>query len=171
MLDKFYLNVKGKKALVLGTGGAARAVVFSLLNKGIDKIYIASRNADKARAEKWPPKAEILSYDCLKSLKNMDYIINCTPAGMYPNVDFSPVDRNIIKNFSVAIDLIYNPYRTVFLNYAEELGLKAFNGLYMLIAQAIISQEIWNNIAIDKKQIDIIFELIKEKYIFKFLGI
>lgn len=163
MLEKYDVNVNGKKALVLGTGGAARAVVFSLLNKGIDEIYIASRNKDKIKTEKWPPKAEILSYDCLKSLKKMDYIINCTPVGMYPDIDSSPADREIIKNFSTAIDLIYNPYRTLFLNYAEELGLKTFNGLYMLIAQAIISQEIWNNMVIDKKQIDIIFELIKEK--------
>ncbi|SKA81791.1 shikimate dehydrogenase [Caloramator quimbayensis] len=163
MLDKYDLNIKGKKALILGTGGAARAVVFSLLNKGIDKIYIASRNAYKAKTGKWPPIAEILSYDYLKGLKNMDYIINCTPVGMFPNIDSSPADREIIKNFSAAIDLIYNPYKTLFLKDAEELGLKAFNGLYMLVAQAVISQEIWNNIAIDKNQIDIIFELIKEK--------
>jgi shikimate dehydrogenase len=77
---------------------------------------------------------------------------------MAPNIDSSPVDRDTISRFSAVIDLIYNPRRTLFLKYAEELGLKSVNGLYMLIGQAVAAQEIWNNRELDQSFIDKIYE-------------
>lgn len=160
-LDKYNLKVEGKNALILGTGGVVRAILYSLIDKGIKKIYIASRDVKVGLSQKWPDCVEIISYDFIPHLKDVEYIINCTPCGMAPNIEDCPVNKDLIKNFSVAIDLIYNPSKTLFLRYAEEYGLKIYNGLYMLVAQGAISQEIWNGISIDKKQIDIIFEVVK----------
>ncbi|QCX32722.1 shikimate dehydrogenase [Caloramator sp. E03] len=161
MLDKYNLKVEGKNALILGTGGVVRAVLCSLIDKGIKNIYVASRDVKVGLSQKWPDCVEIISYDLLPNIKDVEYIINCTPCGMAPNIEACPVNKDLIKNFSVAIDLIYNPSKTLFLSYAEQYGLKIYNGLYMLIAQGVISQEIWNGISVDKKQIDIIFEIVK----------
>lgn len=160
MLDKYDLKIKNKKALILGTGGAARAVLYSLLDSGIDEIYIASRDVNSSK-KKFPFDVKIISYDYIGNLRNVEYIINCTPCGMYPNVKESAVTKSIFNNFSVAIDLIYSPFKTLFLDYAEESGLKTFNGLYMLVSQGVISQAIWNDIIIDKSKIDIIFDIVK----------
>jgi len=77
---------------------------------------------------------------------------------MYPNIDDSPVPREILKNYETAIDLIYNPAETLFLKYGKEQGLKTVNGLFMLVAQAIAAEEIWNNIKIEEEIINRIYE-------------
>ena len=76
---------------------------------------------------------------------------------MYPNTDASPVEKEVVSRFSAAVDLIYNPKETMFLRYADESGIKAVNGLYMLVGQAVKSQEIWNNIRINDDVTESIF--------------
>ena len=85
-------------------------------------------------------------------------MVNCTPLGMYPNLNNSPIEKKYIGKFSSAIDMIYNPKKTLFLKYAQESGLKSVNGLYMLVGQAIAAQEIWNDIKIPKSIIDEIYD-------------
>jgi shikimate dehydrogenase len=159
MLDVFNIDIKNKGAVVLGSGGASKAVIHSLLDNGIGEVVLVSR--DKIRVEVRFKGIKCIDYSELKHLRNYDYIINCTPVGMYPNIDFSPVDKDILQNYSVAIDLIYNPTKTLFLKKAEEIGIKAVNGLYMLVAQAVKSEEIWNGVNIDKEYVFNIFTIIK----------
>ena len=71
-----------------------------------------------------------------------DIIINTTPVGMYPNIHNNLVNEEILKNFKIAIDLIYNPFETKFLKIARENGLKTINGMDMLIEQALKTDEI-----------------------------
>ena len=71
-----------------------------------------------------------------------DIIINTTPVGMYPNINDNLVSEGILKNFKIAIDLIYNPIETKFLKIARENGLKTINGMDMLIEQALKTDEI-----------------------------
>ena len=71
-----------------------------------------------------------------------DIIINTTPVGMYPNIQDNLVSEEILKNFKIAIDLIYNPIETKFLKIAKENGLKTINGMDMLIEQALKTDEI-----------------------------
>ena len=85
-------------------------------------------------------------------------VVNCTPLGTYPNLNNSPIERKNIGKFGTAVDMIYNPKRTLLLKYAEEAGLKAVNGLYMLVGQATSAQEIWNDIKIPKSIVDEIYE-------------
>ena len=72
-----------------------------------------------------------------------DLLINCTPVGMYPKTDVSPVGLETVEHFETAVDLIYNPAKTLFLQQAEQLGKKAVNGMLMLVAQAVAAEEIW----------------------------
>ena len=70
---------------------------------------------------------------------------------MYPNIDGSPVEKGIIKNYSTLVDIIYNPIETKFLKYGRELGKITLDGLYMLVGQAVKSEEIWNNTVISRE--------------------
>lgn len=158
-LKNAQVNIYNKKAVILGSGGAAKAVVQYLIDNGISNIIYVSRNPQNA--EKNTKGFNIISYDDMNELTNQDIIINCTPCGMYPKIEYSPVNENILSKFSAAVDLIYNPDETLFLNQAGKLGLKTVNGLYMLVAQAAASQEIWKEIKISTEFVDEIYREIK----------
>lgn len=149
-LARSRVEVKGKSAVILGTGGASKAVAHYLMDNGAKSITYVSRD----------PGVGAKGYDEAANLKG-DMIINCTPCGMYPKVDVSPVPTGIFKSFGTAVDLIYNPEETVFLKQAKENGLKTVNGLYMLVGQAVAAQEIWNGIEFSKLKVDNIYQCIK----------
>lgn len=158
-LDKFNIPVKNRKIAVLGTGGASKAVIQYIKDKGAAYICSASRSPENLSLN--ASDIEIIGYRDLKSLKGYDIIINSTPCGMYPHIDEMPIDTHILSNFNFAIDLIYNPKETLFLKSANKLGLKAVNGLYMLIGQAVKAQEIWNDINISYDIINSIYDEIQ----------
>lgn len=162
-LEDFNIEVKNKKVLILGTGGAAASVYQCISDLDAQSIYLASRYAEAVRSTWKTRGAEVITYDEIKDI-NGDIIINCTPCGMYPNIDFSPVSRNVIEGFSTAMDLIYNPKETLFLMYANELGLKTVNGLYMLAAQAVESEKTWNKIPDNMNIIDDVFGYIGNEF-------
>ncbi len=159
MLKKNDIVCKNKKAVILGTGGASNAVSQYLLDEGISEIVFISRDIQKAK-EKYND-FKIVSYDNITQLKGYDIAINCTPVGMYPNADNSPINKSDISRFYTVIDLVYNPRETLFLKYAKEQGLKAVNGLFMLVGQAIKAEELWNNTRISDKITDKIYERIE----------
>lgn len=136
MLEYFSIDVQNKKVIILGTGGASKAVAEALRQEGANTILFVSRS----------PKEGQLSYS---DTFDGDIIINTTPVGMYPYVEKSPIHKKILSNFKIAIDLVYNPKETKFLLEAKELGLMTINGLFMLVAQAIRSEEIWNHKTFD----------------------
>lgn len=144
MLDYYHVAIERKIAVVLGTGGAARAVVKYLADKNIDEIYLVTRDTNKIDKSfyKLASNLKFIKYDQLKNIQG-DMLINCTPVGMYPNINVSPVTAKVSENFAVSIDLIYNPLQTLFLNQAVKSGKQAINGLFMLVAQAVAAQEIW----------------------------
>lgn len=125
-----------KKALILGTGGASKAVAFVLQKLKIDYL-IVSRN----------PNKDQLSYKDLTKdiLKNYEIIINCTPLGTFPEVDtFPDLPYQFLSEKHLLYDLIYNPAKTRFLSEGEKRGATIHNGLRMLELQAEKSWEIWN---------------------------
>ncbi|MDX1359085.1 MAG: shikimate dehydrogenase, partial [Clostridia bacterium] len=85
-----------------------------------------------------------IEYSGISDLKDYRGVVNTTPLGMYPAREGCPVSPKEIKNFKIAVDIVYNPLQTTFLTHAEKLGLKTVRGLYMLVAQAVKAQEIWN---------------------------
>ncbi|MGN0797527.1 MAG: shikimate kinase [Christensenellales bacterium] len=137
------IAVKDKTCVVLGSGGASKAVAYCLEQAGADKVLVVSRT----------PSDSQISYEELKSVKGY-LIVNTTPVGMSPNVGVSPVDKEVLSNFQVAVDVVYNPSLTEFLAQASEQGLYIANGLYMLVAQAVKSQEYWQKIAVDESWVE-----------------
>jgi len=127
-----------KRALILGTGGAAKAVEYVLQHLGISYQYV-SRKAS----------ARTISYAALTPalLETHTLIINTTPLGMYPNVDeLPPLPYEALGNNHYLFDLVYNPAKTLFLLRGEERGSVIKNGQDMLLIQAEESWKIWNDV-------------------------
>lgn len=131
-----FLEPTDQKALILGTGGASKAVAYALKRRGINYAFV-SRN----------PQAGQLSYDQLTGsvMPYVQMIINTTPIGMYPNADaHPPVPFELIESTHFLVDLIYNPEATIFLQVGMAHGSRTLNGLSMLHHQADESWRIWN---------------------------
>ena len=143
MLQKSKLDVTGKKVLILGSGGAA-VTVFSVLKEAKAIPVIISRQGEN-------------NYQNLHQHKDAAVIVNATPVGMYPNTEVSPVDINIFPALEGVLDLIYNPARTKLLMDAESKGLTALNGLWMLVAQAKKSAELFTGKIYPNSAIDTIY--------------
>ncbi|MCD8199061.1 MAG: shikimate dehydrogenase [Phascolarctobacterium sp.] len=144
MLEYNGIKISGRKAAVLGSGGAARAVVKYLADKGAEEVYLVTRtpeNVDKHFKE-MAPSCKVIDYTQLKKI-NGDVLVNCTPVGMYPKMDASPVTGKVTESFGAVVDIIYNPMQTVLLRQAAANGKKTINGLFMLVAQAVAAEEIW----------------------------
>lgn len=135
-LEEFLGNAKGVKALVLGNGGAAKAVCVALEDMGIEYKLVSRRVAD-----------DTINYrKANELLAETKLIINCTPLGTYPNVtSFPDLDYENIGNGHFCFDLVYNPSETKFLQKCKSNGAKTINGYDMLVYQAEKSWEIWNS--------------------------
>lgn len=131
-----YLKPHHTKALILGTGGASRAVAYVLKSLGISFLYV-SRN---------PDKNQIGYHDLTESeMKEFTIIINCTPVGTYPNTEQQPeIPYKLISENHFLFDLIYNPEKTGFLKEGQIRGASVLNGFGMLQLQADRSWEIWH---------------------------
>lgn len=125
-----------KKALILGTGGASKAVFHGLKNLGIEAKYVSRT-----------PATGMLSYEELTPEIMAEYtiIVNGTPVGMYPKVDFCPdIPYEYLTPNHLLYDLLYNPNVTLFMKKGEQHGAKTKNGLEMLLLQAFAAWEIWH---------------------------
>ncbi|MGB6127511.1 MAG: shikimate dehydrogenase [Psychrilyobacter sp.] len=139
IITKLKLEIKDKKNFICGAGGSARAVVKCLEDLGGEN-YLVTRDIEKAKINfKTFKTLNIISYTELKSISEKNLIVNCTPCGMYPNIECSILDIEEKKEYKAGIDLIYNPEKTKFLK-GFEIGS---NGLLMLVGQAIKAEKIW----------------------------
>lgn len=147
MFQKAGVSLTGKEIVILGSGGAAKALIYGFHMEGAAKITVAARNNEATTyLEELFPYIQTCSLD---SVPGGDILINTTPVGMYPNMGESPVDVSVIRQFKVASDIVYNPLITEFLRIAREEGLQIVTGLMMLVDQAIGSEEIWFNKKLD----------------------
>ncbi|WP_290770652.1 shikimate dehydrogenase [Anaerofustis sp.] len=158
-LENNNIDVKNKKVVVLGSGGASKAVLACLEDLKASKVYLVSRNKENKKVAR---DVELIDYEGLKSVKG-ELIVNTTPVGMYPNTDFSPVYEDILSNFNVSVDVIYNPLVTKFMKISKKLGKRTYSGLEMLIMQGLRSEEIWNDFKISKEDIGIIINKVKKE--------
>lgn len=125
-----------KKALILGTGGAAKAVAFALNELGILYTFVSREE-----------KEGMIDYNRINAttFDNYHIIINCTPLGTSPNTkEFPPIPYNFFTEKHIAFDLIYNPEETQFLKKAKKKGAITKNGYEMLVFQAEKAWKIWN---------------------------
>lgn len=150
LLERGNIEIKNKRCVVLGTGGASKSVIVALKDLGAKEIIVVSRT-EKGKLEELKKRFSYISGTTYENQFEGDVIINCTPVGMYPNIDASPVEEKVIKKFKNVVDVIYNPLQTKFLYYAEKNGINNINGLCMLVEQAIKAEEIWQEKSFDKK--------------------
>lgn len=147
--EELGFNPEGKKALVLGAGGAARAVIFALGKAHADKILIHNRTAARAEGlqeylSDYFPETEIDSFISMDGMKDFkfDLVVNATSCGMKEK-DPLPLDLHVLSNKASVYDLVYSPRETSFLKMAKTLGLPCAGGIGMLAAQAALSFELW----------------------------
>ena len=125
------------KALILGTGGASKAVYHGLTNLGVQSTYVSRTKKNN----------DILTYSELtpEVMAEHTVIVNTTPLGMYPKVDFCPdIPYDLLTPDHLLYDLLYNPNETLFMKKGAEHGASVKNGLEMLLLQAFAAWEIWN---------------------------
>lgn len=127
MLHRSGVSLQGRKALILGSGGASATASAVLQKMGAQVIVISRTGTD--------------NYTNLDRHTDASVIVNTTPVGMYPNLGQSPVDLTMFPNLACVLDMIYNPARTALLMQAEQLNIPNDNGLWMLVAQAKESAE------------------------------
>ena len=129
------LEPQHKKALILGTGGASKAIAYGLKKLGLECKFV-SRNL----------REEMLTYDQLtpEIMDEYKVVVNCTPVGMYPHVDeCPPLPYEAMDTHTLLYDLIYNPDETLFMKKGKEHGATVKNGLEMLLLQAFASWDFW----------------------------
>lgn len=148
-VQKTGLSICGKKALVLGSGGASVTAVAVLQELGASVVCV-SRSGEN-------------NYNNLQLHSDAALIVNATPVGMYPDTDASPVSLDLFPNLEGVIDLIYNPARTALLQQAEKRGIIAENGLWMLVAQAKESSEWFTGRKLDDAVISEIYNKLSQQ--------
>ena len=130
------LRAYDKKALVLGTGGASKAVCYGLKKLGITPTLVSRT-----------PKEGMLAYNALNNeiMDSHTIIVNCTPLGMLPDVDSCPaIPYELITAQHLLFDCVYNPEETLFLRKGKAQGALTMNGMEMLVGQAKAAWRIWN---------------------------
>jgi shikimate dehydrogenase len=150
------IDLKGKRVILLGAGGSARAIAYGLKEKGC-RVAIFNRSLERAAT-----LAQELgySYHSLSAFAAMeedategDVLINTTPVGMYPNETESPFPKHLLREGMIVMDIVYQPLRTKLLQEAQEQGCETIDGLEMLAYQGVGQLEIWTGESPDGKQI------------------
>ena len=125
-----------KKALILGTGGASKAVDYGLRNLGLETVFV-SRYERPGTIQYKTITADVV--------KEYNVIVNCTPVGMYPKTEQCPdLPYEAMDSHTILYDLIYNPDETLFMKRGAQYGAQTKNGLEMLLLQAFASWEFWH---------------------------
>lgn len=151
MVEHHKVTIEGKKILVIGNGGASKAVIAVLNHLQAKEIIIIDIVSG--------PDV-ITKEEAVKNHTDVEVIINTSPVGMYPNVDQSPIDLTLFPHCKAVLDIIYNPLQTKLTKQASELGMQAVNGLEMLVGQAKYAVEFFLDKSIDDDVIDPIYHQI-----------
>lgn len=123
------------------------------------KLTIAARNRDETLAvaddiRKIKSEADVSVTSLTDIQGNYDVMLNSTPVGMFPKTDFSPVSEEIIRKCGFVFDAVYNPDTTLLMSYAKKNGIKTLGGMSMLVWQAVVAHEIWNNSSYSEQDIN-----------------
>lgn len=166
------IAIAGETVILLGAGGAARAIAFMLGREGAAKVYLLNRSVDKA----------VDIGNAVNNYYNRDIVVpmaigdfNSLPEGKYlciqtTSVGLHPHDNDVViedeafyRMIHTGVDIIYNPYETRFMKEVKKAGGKAVNGLKMLLYQGVAAYELWNQVTVSCEQSDDVFELMKRE--------
>ncbi|MBQ4577917.1 MAG: shikimate kinase [Clostridia bacterium] len=146
LLARVCPNPAGKKALVLGSGGASATVQAVLRLAGAEVVVISRSGPD--------------NYDNLDRHADAQILVNTTPVGMYPNVENSPVELDALPRLEAVVDVVYNPVRTRLILDAAARSIPCASGLYMLVGQAVRASELWTGAEISDETMDRVYRTI-----------
>ncbi len=145
---------RGKKTLILGTGGTSKTALAVVKAMGGTEVYRVSRT----------PSEDTVSYEEAKALhSDAAIIINTTPVGMYPNTDACPIDINAFPALTAVADAVYNPLRSRLVQAAREKGISAEGGLFMLVAQAVRASEYFLGTLYAPQTVNTVYQMIRRK--------
>lgn len=164
------IQIKGETVLLLGAGGAARAVAFLCVSEGAERVYVYNRTFEKAQQVAAEVNAAF-GTDCVRAVMQPQELeeerflaIQGTSVGLHPNVQQTPLpDGTIYDRIHTGVDLIYRPAQTRFMRLVEAHGGKTMNGLKMLLYQGIIAYELWNEMTVVEAQAQEILKKMKEE--------
>jgi shikimate dehydrogenase len=161
LLENAGVNVKGKAALVLGSGGVGRSVIKKLLDAGAEVFAYDLNQTNLQKVHE-----EFPAFTPLKEVETKPYalIVNCTGVGMHKSVGVSPVGKELLSLCDTAVDLIYEPKKSEFLRLAEEAGKQIVNGESMLFYQAYYSDCIYLKIQPHARTAKELFEKYKKEH-------
>ncbi|MBF0706474.1 shikimate dehydrogenase [Guptibacillus hwajinpoensis] len=150
-------NLSGKKILVIGAGGAARAVAVSVSQSEVASLTIANRTLEKAEelsklCQHYSVANAITLSEAETSLGQFDIVINTTSIGMSPHLDRMPISLEHIRSGTVVSDLIYNPLETKWMKLAKSKGAVTDNGISMFVEQGALAFEKWTGVSPDRKR-------------------
>lgn len=151
LINRTGVDFSNKKVLILGTGGTSKTAEYISRKLGAKEVIRLSRQN----------KEYSVTYcEAYNHHSNAEIIINATPCGMYPDIFESPIDIERFPNLEGVIDAVYNPLQTKLVQRALSRGIKASNGLYMLVAQALAAAELFGQNSFTKVQCDRIYDSI-----------
>lgn len=165
------VSIENRDVVVLGAGGVGRAVAFMCVANHARKVYLLNRTVEKA-VEVAKEVNHSFDSDKVQALALKDYdklpdgkyvVIQSTSFGLYPNVEDVVIDdARFYEKVEIGYDLIYNPWETKFMKLVKQHNGRAYNGLKMLLYQAIDAYEMWNDCCIMEKDAEHIYKLMKE---------
>lgn len=167
------IRIDGEQIILLGAGGAARAVAYLCAVKGADKVYMLNRTFGKAQTVAEEVNRTV-GREVIEPMVTEDYTklpdsrylaIQGTSVGLAPHTeDVVIADEAFYEKIHTGFDLIYNPWETKFMKLVKEHGGDAYNGLKMLLYQGIIAYELWNDVSISEQDAQVVYKRLREQF-------
>ncbi len=155
LCEQMNMELSGASILIVGAGGAARGIYFTLLKHQVSALDICNRTLGRAEAFVKKEKSAVYSLEQAEErLGEYDIVINTTSVGMYPHVDAMPISLRNLKKGTIVSDIIYNPLMTKWLQEAKEKGACVQNGVGMFVYQGALAFEKWTGIFPDTKRME-----------------
>lgn len=151
---------KGLRVLLLGAGGAAKGIAHALAMEGVKALDVVNRTKDRALdltdniGKTYGIESRAFTYEAMRvsseSIADYDLVINTTSVGMLPDTEHTPMDPEGFNKNTIFCDIVYKPHETLFLRRARAMGARCIYGIEMLIFQALLSEEFWEERSIDR---------------------
>lgn len=166
------IALKGQEVVILGAGGAARAIAFLCASEGADAVYVLNRTPEKAQRIAQDVNLH-LGTDTVRAMKVSDYVqltgrdyivLQTTSVGLAPNQDAAVIeDADFYQRAAVGVDIIYNPAETRFMKLLKAQGKPAYNGLKMLLYQGVEAFELWNQLSVPQAAVTKVYGRMKKE--------
>jgi shikimate dehydrogenase len=173
-MDSEGIRVEGEEIILLGAGGAARAVAYLCASKKAEKVYLLNRTYEKAqrvaeevnRAVGTDVIVPMVLSDYAKLPDRKFLAIQGTSVGLYPHVEDAVItDSAFYQKIHTGFDLIYSPWETKFMRLVKENGGRGYNGLKMLLYQGVIAYELWNDVQVSEEESQLVYEKLKAHFV------